>query len=99
MTFVATVWTPARIKALDAMMDADVPASVMARELGLTVQQVRNKMSASRERHQAAPKHRIPEHVLTDRDRRMNAERDLSSILCGDPAPGQSALDRKRASP
>lgn len=97
MTFVATVWTPARIELFEAMSDADVPIAVMARELGLTAQQVTYRMHYSRQRHQAAPKHRIPESVLADRDRRALAGRDLTSVLCGDPAPGQSALDRKRA--
>jgi hypothetical protein len=37
----------------------------------------------------------IPEYVLTDRERRQTAPQTLTSLLCGDPAPGQSALDKR----
>lgn len=37
----------------------------------------------------------IPQHVLMDRDRRLSmAPRSLTAALCGDPAPGRSALDK-----
>ena len=43
------------------------------------------------------PAHRlIPEPLIVDRDRRALAPRPLTSWLCGDPAPGQSALDKKQ---
>lgn len=38
----------------------------------------------------------IPERVLLDRNRRHAAARSITSMLCGDPAPGQSALDKRR---
>lgn len=41
------------------------------------------------------PRFEIPEAVLTDRDRRNAIPRSLTAVLCGDPAPGQSALDRR----
>ena len=37
----------------------------------------------------------VPEDVLADRDRRSNALRSLTALFCGDPAPGQSALDKR----
>ncbi len=37
-----------------------------------------------------------PQSALDDRNRRINAERDLTSMFFGDPAPGQSALDKKQ---
>jgi hypothetical protein len=37
----------------------------------------------------------IPDEVLADRDKRSNAPRSLSALICGDPAPGQSALDKR----
>ena len=41
---------------------------------------------------------RIPAHVLIERDMRENiSPRDLTAVLCGDPLPGMSALDRRRA--
>lgn len=40
----------------------------------------------------------IPHEVLADRDRRLAlAPASLTAAICGDPAPGHSALDRKRA--
>lgn len=39
----------------------------------------------------------IPDDVMRDALARRLADRDLTSILCGDPAPGQSALDRRQA--
>ncbi len=36
----------------------------------------------------------VPDHVWTDANRRLNAPRTLSAWICGDPAPGYSALDR-----
>jgi hypothetical protein len=38
----------------------------------------------------------IPEEVLRERERVMQADVGLSVALLGDPRPGRSALDRKR---
>ena len=38
----------------------------------------------------------VPERCLEDRDRRLNAEMDLTSEFFGDPRPGQSALDKRQ---
>lgn len=38
----------------------------------------------------------IPDAVLAEAATRANSRRSLTSLLCGDPAPGQSALDKKR---
>ena len=40
---------------------------------------------------------RTPEAVLIDRAARATAPKTLTQIFCGDPAPGWSALDRRRA--
>ena len=37
----------------------------------------------------------VPASILADRDRRSNAPRSLTALFCGDPAPGQSALDKR----
>lgn len=37
-----------------------------------------------------------PDHVFIEREARISAPRSLTAIFCGDPAPGWSALDRKR---
>jgi hypothetical protein len=39
----------------------------------------------------------IPQDVLDDAFRRNSAERTITALFCGDPAPGQSALDRRNA--
>jgi DNA-binding CsgD family transcriptional regulator len=36
-----------------------------------------------------------PVEVFIDRDAREKTHRTLTAVLCGDPAPGWSALDRK----
>ncbi len=46
-------------------------------------------------REQIRPKSIIPESILADRDRRSSAPRTMTALLCGDPAPGQSALDKR----
>jgi hypothetical protein len=40
----------------------------------------------------------VPEHVLDDARRRIEAPRTITSSFFGDPAPGQSALDKRNAS-
>lgn len=39
----------------------------------------------------------LPPGALEDAQRRLYAPRSLTAVLCGDPAPGRSALDRKLA--
>jgi hypothetical protein len=42
------------------------------------------------------PRIDVPPHVRADANRRAMAPRTLSAWICGDPAPGQSALDKRR---
>lgn len=77
------------------------PIAEIAGLVGRTLQSVASKL----ERLQNGPRARvhseithkkvIPPQVLMDRDRRATAYRDITSTLCGDPGPGQSALDRR----
>jgi DNA modification methylase len=46
----------------------------------------------------AARRPDVPQYVEDDRAERLNAARTLTSLMFGDPAPGQSALDKRRAS-
>lgn len=39
----------------------------------------------------------VPNVVLLERERAHLIERSLTQVLCGDPLPGRSALDRLRA--
>ena len=41
------------------------------------------------------PPPNVPSDVLHDARRRLTAPRTLTAWLCGDPAPGQSALERR----
>jgi hypothetical protein len=43
------------------------------------------------------PRVAVPTELRADANRRAAAPRTLSAWLCGDPAPGQSALDRRQA--
>lgn len=38
---------------------------------------------------------RVPETALQDAKRRLTAPRSVTAWICGDPAPGQSALERR----
>lgn len=38
----------------------------------------------------------VPPACLEDRERRLAAVRDITSLLCGDPAPGHSALEKRQ---
>lgn len=37
----------------------------------------------------------VPIALIVERDYRVNLPRSITSMLCGDPAPGYSALDRR----
>ena len=39
---------------------------------------------------------KIPDEVLADRERRQLALRTVTAFVFGDPAPGQSALDKRQ---
>lgn len=41
---------------------------------------------------------KVPPHVREDANRRAGAPRTLLAWICGDPAPGQSALDKRLTS-
>lgn len=42
---------------------------------------------------------RPSDDIFAERDRRLHAPRTLTSWFCGDPAPGQSALCKRSATP
>lgn len=60
--------------------------------------QRRPQRSADAGRYIRLGDHGAPAHVLAARERRNDAldRRDLTGLLCGDPPPGFSALDRPR---
>lgn len=59
------------------------------------VREGRFNSTGAREHVRAKHNFQIPEAVEADRDRRQTAPQSLTSLLCGDPAPGQSALDKR----
>jgi hypothetical protein len=72
----------------------------IASYMGLPITAVYSKLQylrqIGRQIHiQRDPRVYIPEERLIDRDRRLAAERDITSEFFGDPRPGQSALDKK----
>jgi DNA-binding CsgD family transcriptional regulator len=82
-------------------------ARLMRRE-GKTIEQIARHLGRSRETISEACKGlarivihdahvvAIPDHVLTERDRRLaQPPRDLTAAIAGDPLPGESALDRR----
>jgi hypothetical protein len=54
------------------------------------------RMEETRIHLERVPRVSVPEHCLEDRDRRLSAERSLTAEFFGDPAPGQSALDKRQ---
>ena len=72
-------------------------ASFMGKDLQVVYSKIQQLRQPGRQIHiELEPRAWVPQHVLDDRDRRERAERDLTAVLCGDPAPGQSALDKKQ---
>lgn len=53
------------------------------------------RQSESTNIFRAVVKQTAPDQLFIERERRMMAPRSLTGFLCGDPAPGFSALDRK----
>ncbi len=62
------------------------------RTLGM---RVRGKKNWSRGHIKLAPR-TYPAEVFIDRAERERAQRSLTGVICGDPPPGWSALDRKQ---
>lgn len=60
-------------------------------------QDARNIRAARGAKHHiAAARVVAPDDVMIDRDRRASAPVSITAEFCGDPKPGQSALDKKR---
>ena len=83
----------------------------IAEALGRTLSAVQSHISELRRRRADLPSRRWggelprraeivkapPEDVLAERDRALARERSLTAIVFGDPLPGRSALDWRRA--
>jgi predicted ArsR family transcriptional regulator len=84
------------------------PLHIVAQEMGLTRAQIRRRFQTIQDRGKIPVKirprsrprprgmnERLTVDVIEERDRRINAVRNLTSTLMGDPPPGYSALDRR----
>lgn len=72
-------------------------AHFMGKELQPVYSKIQQMRQPGRQLHiELEPRIDVPEHLMEDRDRRLRAERDLTAEFFGDPAPGQSALDKKQ---
>ena len=94
-------WTDEQEEALEEMLRQRVRPREIAKALGKKLRAVHNKIQYRREIRNVshvdtAARIYVPPHVFEERDRRIYALRDLTALLCGDPAPGQSALDKKQ---
>lgn len=87
-------WTQKDYEVARDMLAAGHDHEAIAARIGRSVSGVKQKLALV---PQASG--RPTELMLLRRDRREDASyrRDLTGMLCGDPPPGYSALDRKRA--
>lgn len=98
------VWTPEQDAIALRLLQEDAPESRFRAELGRSKinSQLRHKRLLFQSRAEQARETKslglglhVPPEAIADRDRRIKAPRSLTALLCGDPAPGQSALDRR----
>jgi hypothetical protein len=102
MRGIRTFWDEKSIGLLMELRDDEATEwGLIAEELGRSVDQCKQKYSAERAKRGYRPQSQtVPNAALIDRERRERA-RDAASItaqIFGDPPPGYSALDRRRAS-
>lgn len=94
-------WSVDEETLLHSLVAEKKPILEIARTLGRTRSMVHSKIyydeRPQRRVHiEMIPRVFVPPDREADRVRRMAAERDLTGEFFGDPAPGQSALDKKQ---
>jgi hypothetical protein len=94
-------WTAEEEATIKVLMDEGRKPRQIALHMGKPLQTIYSKMQHMRQPGRAfhidlLPRVTVPQHCLEDRDRRLTAERDLTAEFFGDPAPGQSALDKRQ---
>lgn len=96
-------WTEQEKATLHRMRGEGKSPKEIAATLGRTVSMVHSMMYYERSfvtrqfKIENTPRVWVPPDREADRDRRMAAERDITSLFFGDPAPGQSALDKRQS--
>lgn len=104
----AYTWTPERFARAQRMVADGMSGLQVDSELGLRPGATTAKISRmrrpeeKRRRRETPPETRVVQKhgpsraELEGRERREAADRTLTALICGDPAPGFSALDRRR---
>lgn len=95
-------WTEGETRRAERMREENHSAIEIAAALGRTVESVKAKLayfSPRGAKGEGEPRPAVSAFALAQRERRCVAAgcRDLTAELMGDPPPGFSALDRKRA--
>ena len=99
------IWTPEMLTIARAMMAKGYRNTAVDAYLGLRTGSWSNRLNYERyQRPETRAQHQVgsmraPPEVLAERDARLAARdrRDQTAEFFGDPPPGYSALDRKRA--
>lgn len=94
-------WTPEEEATIKLLIDEGRKPRQIALHMGRDLQVIYSKLQQMRHPGRAIhierdPRVFVPQDCLDDRDRRRRADRDLTAEFFGDPAPGQSALDKKQ---
>jgi hypothetical protein len=96
-------WTEEETGVARRLLKDQAPDSEYERLLGRTKACARarierlDRLSAPGPRRPEPKMFSVPVDVWIERSRRLAAPRSLTASIMGDPAPGYSALDRKRA--
>lgn len=90
------IWTPEKWQRAQDMRSADYHDVSIAKELGFTEAQVRYKFTNEAAAHRPSREREELRAALNERDALLATPRTLTEVVCGDPLPGRSALDKIR---
>ena len=102
------LWTAQETELAEQLVSENAKNEIFQTLLGRSGQACRDRLSrvrvASLDRSNTGnkfanglPSMKVPAHVIEDRNRRLMArmQMDLTGIMCGDPVPGFSALEKR----
>ncbi len=92
------IWSPAKWQRAQDLRAKGFSDASIASDLGLTLTQIRHKFTNEAHSQRAFREKREIEAVLAQRDALLVHPRTLTALVCGDPLPGRSALDKQRQS-
>lgn len=90
-------WTDAEVETARRLIDQKASDDECMAALGRSRMTCYQKLDRLRYSAAVARKQKTSTVALADADRRINAPRSITAWICGDPPPGFSALDRRRA--